>query len=100
MLDTIIITVLGIIVVIQNIYIFDDLHDYHDQLDSITETYINTLTDKVDMLDKLHEYHNELVSITEKYINKEIDIVDYNYLINDVNECIKVLESEYDEDNE
>ena len=79
MLDTIIITVLGIIVVIQNIYITKSNY-------------------KLDMFDELHKYHNELVSITEKYINKEIDIVEYNYLINDVNECIKVLESEYDED--
>ena len=81
MLDTIIITVLGIIVVIQNIYITKSNY-------------------KLDMFDELHKYHNELVSITEKYINKEIDIVEYNYLINDVNEYIKVLESEYDEDNE
>ena len=81
MLDTIIITVLGIIVVIQNIYITKSNY-------------------KLDMFDELHKYHNELVSITEKYINKEIDIVEYNYLINDVNECIKELESEYDEDNE
>ena len=81
MLDTIIITVLGIIVVIQNIYITKSNY-------------------KLDMFDELHKYHNELVSITEKYINKEIDIVEYNYLINDVNECIKALESEYDEDNE
>ena len=81
MLDTIIITVLGIIVVIQ-IYI------------------INKLNYKLDMFGELHKYHNELVSITEKYINKEIDIVEYNYLINDIKECIKVLESEYDEDNE
>ena len=81
MLDTIIITILGIIVVIQNIYITKSNY-------------------KLDMFDELHKYHNELVSITEKYINKEIDIVEYNYLINDVNECIKVLESEYDEDNE
>ena len=81
MLDTIIITVLGIIVVIQNIYITKSNY-------------------KLDMFDELHKYHNELVSITEKYINKEIDIVEYNYLLNDVNECIKVLESEYDEDNE
>ena len=81
MLDTIIITVLGIIVVIQNIYITKSNY-------------------KLDMFDELHKYHNELVSITEKYINKEIDIVDYNYLINDVNESIKELESEYYEDNE
>ena len=81
MLDTIIITILGIIVVIQNIYIMKSNY-------------------KLDVFDELHKYHNELVSITEKYINKEIDIVEYNYLINDVNECIKVLESEYDEDNE
>ena len=81
MLDTIIITVLGIIVVIQNIYITKSNY-------------------KLDMFDELHKYHNELVSITEKYINKEIDIVEYNYLINDVNKCIKELESEYDEDNE
>lgn len=81
MLDTIIITVLGIIVVIQI-------------------SIINKLNYKLDMLDDLHKYHNELVSITEKYINKEIDIFEYNYLINDINECVKVLESEYDEDNE
>ena len=81
MLDTIIITILGIIVVIQNIYITKSNY-------------------KLDMFDELHKYHNELVSITEKYINKEIDIVEYNYLLNDVNECIKKLESEYDEDNE
>ena len=81
MLDTIIITVLGIIVVIQNIYIMKSNY-------------------KIDMFDELHKYHNELVRITEKYINKEIDIVEYNYLINDVNECIKVLEGEYYEDNE
>ena len=81
MLDTIIITILGIIVVIQNIY--------------------NTKLDyKLDMFDELHKYHNELVNITEKYINKEIDIVEYNYLVNDVNKSIKLLESEYDEDNE
>ena len=81
MLDTIIITILGIIVVIQI-------------------SIINKLNYKIDVLDDLHKYHKDLVSITEKYINKEIDIVEYNYLINDVNECIKVLESEYDEDNE
>ena len=81
MLDTIIITVLGIIVVIQNIYITKSNY-------------------KLDMFDKLHKYHKDLVSITEKYINNDINIFEYNYLINDVNECIKVLESEYDEDNE
>ncbi len=81
MLDTIIITVLGIIVVIQNIY-------------------ITKLDNKLDMFDELHKYHKDLVSITEKYINNEINIFEYNYLINDVNECIKVLESEYYEDNE
>lgn len=81
MLDTIIITVLGIIVVIQI-------------------SIINKLNYKLDILDDLHKYHKDLVSITEKYINKEIDIVEYNYLINEVNECIKVLESDYDEDNE
>ena len=79
MLEVIISTILGIIVVIQNIYIMK-------------------LNYKIDMFDELHKYNNELVSITEKYINKEIDIVEYNYLINDVNECIKSLESEYDED--
>ena len=67
MLDTIIITILGIIVVIQNLY-------------------ITKLDFKLDILDELHKYHNELVSITEKYINKEIDIVEYSYLIDDVNE--------------
>ena len=81
MLDTIIITVLGIIVVIQNIYITKSNY-------------------KLDMLDELHKYHNELVSITEKFINKEIGIVEYYYLINDINESIKVLESECNEDNE
>lgn len=85
MLDTIIIIVLGIIIIIQNMYIFDDLHEYHD---------------KLDMFNELHKYHNELVSITEKYINKEIDIVEYNYLINNVDKCIKVLESKYEEDGE
>ena len=80
MLDTIIITILGIIVVIQYIYI-------------VKSNY------KLDMLEDLRKYHNELVSITEKYINKEIDIVDHNYLFNDVNESIKELESEFYEDN-
>ena len=81
MLDTIIITVLGIIVVIQI-------------------SIINKLNYKLDILDDLHKYHKDLVSITEKYINNDINIFEYNYLINDVNECIKELESEYDEDNE
>ena len=81
MLDTIIITVLGIIVVIQI-------------------SIINKLNYKLDILEELHKYHKDLVSITEKYINNDINIFEYNYLINDVNECIKVLESEYDEDNE
>ena len=81
MLDTIIITVLGIIVVIQI-------------------SIINKLNYKLDMFDELHKYHNELVSITEKYINEEINIFEYNYLINDINKCIKALESEYYEDNE
>ena len=81
MLDTIIITVLGIIVVIQI-------------------SIINKLNYKLDILEDLHKYHKDLVSITEKYINNNINIFEYNYLINDVNECIKELESEYDEDNE
>ena len=80
MLDTIIITVLGIIVVIQNIYITKSNY-------------------KLDMFDELHKYHNELVSITEMYINKEIDVVNYNYMLNQVKEHIKELEGEYDEDN-
>ena len=80
MLDTIIITVLGIIVVIQNIY-------------------ITKLDYKLDMFDELHKYHNELVRITELYINKEIDVVDYNYMVNQLKEHIKELEGEYDEDN-
>ena len=80
MLDTIIITVLGIIVVIQNIYIMKSNY-------------------KLDMFDELHKCHNELVSITEKYINKEIDVVNYNYMVNQVKEHIKELEGEY-EDNE
>lgn len=80
MLDTILITVLGIIVVIQNIYIMKSNY-------------------KLDMFDELHKYHNELVSITEKYINKEIDVVNYNYMVNQVKEHIKELEGEY-EDNE
>ena len=80
MLDTVIITVLGIIVVIQI-------------------SIINKLNYKLDILDDLHKYHIVLINITEKYINKEIDIVEYNYLVNDINECIKVLEREYDEDN-
>ena len=81
MLDTIIITVLGIIVVIQI-------------------SIINKLNYKLDILESLHEYHTKLISITKKYINEDINIFEYNYLTNDVNECIKVLESEYDEDNE
>ena len=81
MLDTIIITVLGIIVVIQI-------------------SIINKLNYKLDILEDLHKYHKDLVSITEKYINNDINIFEYNYLLNDVNECIKELESEYDEDNE
>ena len=81
MLDTIIITILGIIVVIQNIYITKSNY-------------------KLDMFDELHDYHNKLVDITEMYINKEIDVVNYNYMVNQVKEHIKVLESEYDEDNE
>ena len=81
MIDTIIITVLGIIVVIQI-------------------SIINKLNYKLDILEDLHKYHKDLVSITEKYINNDINIFEYNYLINDVNERIKVLESEYDEDNE
>ena len=80
MLDTILITVLGIIVVIQNIYIMKSNY-------------------KLDMFDELHKYHNELVSITEMYINKEIDVVNYNYMVNQVKEHIKELEGEY-EDNE
>ena len=79
MLDTIIITVLGIIVVIQNIYIMKSNY-------------------KLDMFDELHKYHNELVSITEKYINKEIDVVNYNYMVNQVKDHIEELEGEY-EDN-
>ena len=79
MLDTIIITVLGIIVVIQNIYIMKSNY-------------------KLDMFDELHKYHNELVSITEMYINKEIDVVNYNYMVNQVKDHIKELEGEY-EDN-
>ena len=81
MLDTIIITVLGIIVVIQI-------------------SIINKLNYKLDVLNDLHKYHKDLVSITEKYINEEINIFEYNYLINDINKSIKALESEYDEDNE
>lgn len=80
MLDTIIITVLGIIVVIQI-------------------SIINKLNYKLDMFDELHKYHNELVSITEKYINKEIDVVNYNYMVNQVKEHINDLVDEY-EDNE
>ena len=80
MLDTIIITVLGIIVVIQNIYITKSNY-------------------KLDMFDELHKYHNELVRITEMYINKEIDVVNYNYMVTQVKDHIKELEGEYDEDN-
>ena len=36
MLDIVII-ILGIIVIIQNTYILDDLHEYHDKLVSIKE---------------------------------------------------------------
>ena len=80
MLDTIIITVLGIIVVIQNIYIMKSNY-------------------KLDMFDELHDYHNKLVDITEMFINKEIDVVNYNYMVNQVKEHIKELEGMYDEDN-
>ena len=80
MLDTIIITVLGIIVVIQNIYIMKSNY-------------------KLDMFDELHDYHNKLVDITEMIINKEIDVVNYNYMVNQVKEHIKELEGMYDEDN-
>ena len=80
MLDTIIITILGIIVVIQNIYIMKSNY-------------------KIDMFDELHTYHNELVRITEMYINKEIDVVNYNYMVTQVKDHIKELEGEYDEDN-
>ena len=79
MLDTIIITVLGIIVVVQNIYIMKSNY-------------------KLDMFDELHDYHNKLVDITEMYINKEIDVVNYNYMVNQVKDHIKELEGEY-EDN-
>ena len=79
MLDTIIITVLGIIVVIQNIYIMKSNY-------------------KLDMFDELHKYHNELVSITEMFINKEIDVVNYNYMVNQVKDHIKELEGEYEDD--
>ena len=79
MLDTILITVLGIIVVIQNIYIMKSNY-------------------KLDMFDELHDYHNKLVDITEMYINKEIDVVNYNYMVNQVKDHIKELEGEY-EDN-
>ena len=80
MLDTIIITVLGIIVVVQNIYIMKSNY-------------------KMYIFDELNKYHNELVDITEMYINKEIDVVNYNYMVNQVKEHIKELEGEY-EDNE
>ena len=66
MLDTIIITVLGIIVVVQI-------------------AIINKLNYKLDVLNDLHKYHKDLVSITENYINNYINIFEYNYLINDVN---------------
>ena len=81
MLDTIIITVLGTIVVIQI-------------------TINNKLNYKLDILEELHKYHKDLVSITEKYFNNDINFFEYNYLIDDVNKCIEVLETEYYEDNE
>ena len=81
MLDTIIITVLGIIVVIQI-------------------SIINKLNYKQEILEALHECHVDLFNITDKYINKEIDIVNYNYLVNQVKEHIRELVDEYDEDNE
>ena len=81
MLDTIIITVLGIIVVIQI-------------------SIINKLNYKLDILEALHEYHTELISITEMYINKEIDVVNYNDMVNKIKEHIKEIEEVYFEDNE
>lgn len=81
MLDTIIITVLGIIVVIQI-------------------SIINKLNYKLDILEALHEYHTDLISITEMYINKEIDVVNYNDMVNKVKEHIKDIEEVYFEDNE
>ena len=78
MLDTIIITVLGIIVVVQNIYIMKSNY-------------------KLDIFDELHKYHNELVDITEMFINKEIDVVNYNYMVNQVKDHIKELEGEYED---
>ena len=81
MLDTIIITVLGIIVVIQI-------------------SIINKLNYKLDILEALHEYHTKLISITEMYINKEIDIVNYNDMLNKVKEHIKEIVNVYDEDKE
>ena len=80
MLDTIIITVLGIIVVIQI-------------------SIINKLNYKLDILEALHEYHTKLISITEMYINKEIDVVNYNDMVNKVKEHIKEIVNLYDEDN-
>lgn len=81
MLDTIIITVLGSIVVIQI-------------------SIINKLNYKLDILEALHEYHTKLISITENYINKEIDVVNYNDMVNKVKEEIKELVDVYDEDKE
>ena len=80
MLDTIIITVLGIIVVIEI-------------------SIINKLNYKLDILEDLHKYHKDLVSITEKYINKQIDVVNYNDMVNKVKEHIKEIVNLY-EDNE
>lgn len=80
MLDTIIITGLGVIILIET-------------------GLINKLNYKLDILETLHKYHNALVSFTEMYINKEVDIVNYNYMVNKVKEHIKEIEEAYFEDN-
>ena len=81
MLDTIIITGLGVIILIET-------------------GLINKLNYKLDILEDLHKYHTELTSITEMYINKEIDIVNYNDMVNKLKEHIKEIEEVYFEDNE
>ena len=56
--------------------------------------------------DEVKPYKEDKTTLVWNVFNEQngeilpINIFEYNYLINDVKECIKVLESEYDEDNE
>ena len=56
--------------------------------------------------DKVKPYKEDKTTLVWNVFNEQngeilpINIFEYNYLINDIKECIKELESEYDEDNE